>query len=352
MKQTGGSSSTPTMTLMDHIRELQKRFFAVAIVLVAGASLAYVFRDSIIDILLSPLDGQKLIYLSPAGGFSFIFLVSIYVGLAVSAPVFIHQLYCFIRPLLPKGIQRYSLRIFASSLVLLACGIAFGYFIAVPGALNFLYEFAETYVEASLTAESYLNFIVAYTIGLGLVFQLPLVLLLIHWIKPLSPGGLLKSERWIIVLAFVAAAIITPTPDPLNQSMVALPIVIIYQLGVVAVLLNIRSTSKQLRRQQAAGSNHAKQPSTTVTVAKEATPQARAMSPLHTAKHAQHTRQPHHQPRSASLDGIIIKPRPQHGTGVHAPSRPPAATAPERVAPRRPYRVGVYMDGVSPIVTA
>ncbi len=245
MAREGGASSTRKMTIMEHIREIQMRMFLVAGVFITGATLAYVFRDEIIHALLSPLGDQTLIYLNPAGGFSFIFLVSLYCGLALAAPFFIHQLYSFVRPTLPKKVRRYSMRIFLSALLLMIAGVAFGYLIAVPGALSFLNTFAEEYVVASLTADSYLNFIVAYTLGLGLVFQLPLVVMLIHWIKPMTPGGLMRSQRWLIVLAFIAAAIITPTPDPVNQSIIAAPIIAVYQFGVVGVSVDIRRTRKQ-----------------------------------------------------------------------------------------------------------
>lgn len=236
------------MSVMGHIQELQRRFVVSAVFLIVGATLAYVFRDKLIHILLSPLEGQSLMYLNPAGGFSFILLVSVYVGLALAAPVTIYQLFCFVRPMLSESAQKKSLLVLLSSLALLAGGVAFGYVFAIPGALNFLYEFAGDYVQASLTADSYLNFVVAYTLGLGLVFQLPILLMLIHWINPLTPSGLLKSERWVILGAFLAAAIITPTPDPLNQTIIALPIVVIYQIGLVAVLLSIRGEKRQLAK--------------------------------------------------------------------------------------------------------
>jgi len=169
------------------------------------------------------------------------------------------------RPALSSDVQRKSIQVLVSSSLLLITGILFGYFIAIPGALQFLQEFACEYVISALTADAYLQFIVSYTLGLGLVFQLPLLLMLIHWIKPLTPGGLMKSERWIIMLSFVAAAIITPTPDPLNQTIIALPIILVYQLGVSAVLINIFKTKRKntlaRRRSAATATQPALQPS-------------------------------------------------------------------------------------------
>lgn len=235
-------------TFADHVRELRNRFFLVATIFLLASCLAYVFRAPILSVLLSPLHGEKLVYLNPAGGFNFVLLISIYTGLALTIPILIQQLYGFLKPILPKRAQYYAGRLFIFSLLLLVAGVAFGYYLAIPGALHFLYSFASDYVTASLTADSYLNFVIAYTIGLGIVFQLPLLVLFFHWIKPLTPTGLLKSERWVILFSFVAAAIITPTPDPLNQTVIALPVVAVYQLGAVMVLVAIARQRKQVRQ--------------------------------------------------------------------------------------------------------
>lgn len=236
------------MSAKRHLRELQWRFMVIAVFFVIGACLAYSYRDILLPFLLQPLHGEKLVYLTPGGGFSFVFLVSIYAGLAMAFPAFLHQIYNFLRPALPTAAQRKSATIIISSVILLIAGIAFGYYVAVPNALTFLYGFADQYVESSLTAESYLNFVVSYTLGIGIVFQIPLLLLLINAIKPFTPGGIMKSEKWVVLGAFIVAAIITPTPDPVNQAIVAGPVIVVYQFGVIAVLVSI---AKAHRRKKA-----------------------------------------------------------------------------------------------------
>lgn len=303
-------------TLADHVRELRTRFFIVAVIFLAASSLAYVFRQPILQLLLSPLEGQKLIYLNPAGGFNFVLLISIYTGLALTTPVLIQQLYAFLKPALPASVQHYAGRLFVCSLLLLASGIAFGYYLAIPGALHFLYGFADQYVTASLTADSYLNFIIAYTIGLGLVFQLPLFLLFFHWIKPLTPSGLLKSQRWVILFAFIAAAIITPTPDPLNQTVIAVPVIGVYQLGAGAVLVSIGRQSKRNRvvHKRAAASTAFKERTTQVIVPTTPAP----------------------RPRRA-VDGFVTptRVRVHHPQSLARTAAPRATPRPASRAPRR-----------------
>jgi len=318
--------------MMDHIAELRTRFFVVAVVFIASSALAYTFRDQLIHLLLSPLGGQKLIYLNPAGGFNFIFLISMYVGIAFTAPLLIQQMYSFVKPALPEAAQKYSGVIFLSSSILLVAGIIFGYVFAIPGALHFLYSFASDYIVASLTADSYLNFLIAYTVGLGLVFQLPLILLLIHWIKPMTPGGLLRSERWVIVLAFIAAALITPTPDPLNQTIIALPIIVVYQIGVIAILLTIRKA----RRSQ-------KQALVPVAAAVVSPVVVNPQPVVATQVAPQPT--PHMR---RSIDGLMPPSTASHRPvpKLHTPAREAIAPAPRPLT--RPGSPRYFMDGVSP----
>lgn len=238
------ANASAAATFHDHLKELRARLFVVAVVFVAAASVAFSYKDWLLDVLMRPLEGEKLIYLTPAGGFSFIFQVSMYAGLVVAVPVLIYNIFRFIAPVLPSRTRLISVVVMLSSVMLLLAGVSFGYFYAIPAAMQFLIHFADGFVSASLTAESYLGFVMAYTAGLGLLFQLPLIIMFIHWIKPLSPLGLLKFERYMILLSFVAAAIISPTPDALNQVILAAPIIAMYQLGVIGVWISVRRTRR------------------------------------------------------------------------------------------------------------
>lgn len=239
-KPAPNTSGRDVKAFADHIGELRLRITWVVLAFIVASALAYQFRDVLVSIVLAPIGHQKLVYLTPGGGFNFIFQITMYAGAVVTAPVLIYQLYKFVQTALPLRARRYSVRIVAAATLLMIAGVCFGYFVAVPAALHFLTAFAGQYVQANLTADSYLNFVVAYVAGLGVLFQLPLLLIFWNWISPLSGKKLLSSERFIVLFAFIAAAIITPTPDPTNQAMVAVPIIFIYQLGVIAVLVTNR----------------------------------------------------------------------------------------------------------------
>ena len=233
---------------MDHIVEFRRRLMWVALVFVGGSSLAYTYHKQLLEIIMSPLQGQKLVYLTPGGGFSFIFQVSIYTGLILSAPFIVHHIYSFIRPALPERAQRSAGKVVLASFALITLGISYGYFVAVPAALYFLSGFAGDSVTPTLTADSYLSFFLSYIAGLAVLSLVPLLIIFWHWIKPMTPRGLLKSERWVILLAFIAAAVITPTPDAANQAMIAGPVILLYQFGIAAVLVSIARQKRLLRR--------------------------------------------------------------------------------------------------------
>lgn len=232
------SPATPIMTLHAHLKEARTRLFVIFAVFVLFSCAAYYVHDYLLTALLTPLHGEKLAYLNPGGGFSFIFAVTMWAGLALTTPVIIYSIYKFIAPALPRGAQARGGAVLFFSYLLFLAGAAFGYFYAIPGALNFLIGFGEGFVEAMLTADAYLNFVLVYTIGLGILFQIPIIMMLIHWITPLRPLRLLQFERYVIAGAFVAAAIITPTPDVANQLIVAAPFIGMYQVGLIGVALS------------------------------------------------------------------------------------------------------------------
>ena len=233
---------------MQHIYELRKRLFWTVLVGLALGTVVYSYHDFFLHLIMSPLGNEKLIYLTPAGGFAFIFSATMYVTAIGVLPFFLYQIYGFLRPAIPAHTNKLSIKMAFAALLLMSAGVTFGYVVAVPSGLQFLTTFASDYVVPSLTAESYLNFVFGYVLGIGLLFELPLVLLLVHWVYPLTMKQLLNSERFVIVLAFILAAIISPTPDALNQAMIAVPIIIVYQLGVIAVWISIRKKNKLAKK--------------------------------------------------------------------------------------------------------
>ena len=239
---------SPQLTLIDHLHELRTRLFWVILTLILASSASYAIKDQIMAVIMQPLGGQRLVYLTPIGGFNFIFKVSLYFGLAVILPVIIYHLYRFLEPLMNKQRKRSVAFFILASFALAIGGGAFASFAGLPAALHFLTGFTIENVSAMLTVESYLAFVVTYVLGFAALFQIPLVLMIINTIKPIPPKSLMGFQRFVILGAFIVAAIISPTPDVTNQAILAVPIILMYQIGVFMVWLQSRSIRKRQQR--------------------------------------------------------------------------------------------------------
>ncbi len=226
------------MTFLEHLKELQMRFFVVALAFLALAAVAFPYFDKIVTILVAPLgDTQKLVYLTPGGAFNFMIQVCLFVGLIGALPVFIYNLYRFIMPAVTKTHWQTALGYTLASLGLAIAGVVFSYYIMLPAAIHFLTSFNLYHIDAMLTVDSYFSFVMAYVGVAALLFQIPLIMLLINGATPLKPGKLMSHQGNIILVSFIIAAIVSPTPDALNQTILASPMVVMYQVGIVLVWL-------------------------------------------------------------------------------------------------------------------
>ena len=233
------SSAPETLPFIEHLHELRRRLFYVAVSVGIWSIGAYAIEHQLIRWLLRPSHGQNFIYTSPLGGIDFLFRLSLYVGIIMSIPVIVYQLLRYIEPLINKSTSRFIAIGSAVSGVLALAGVAFGYFFGLPAAMNFLlHQFTSVQIHPLLTIQSYMSFVMVYMLGSAMLFQLPLILIFINRIKPLKPSKLFHYERWVILLAFVLSGIMNPTPNIFAQLLVAGPIILMYQvgIGIIAVL--------------------------------------------------------------------------------------------------------------------
>ncbi len=219
-------------------------FWVVAAIFLASG-VAYPFLDTILGILTAPLGGQQLYYLTPIGGLSFSIKICLYVGILVTVPCFMYHLYRYLEPLIGAKLRQSTLLYMGAATILAVIGVSFAYFISLPGALHFLTGMELKNIQAMLTVDSYLGFVMTYLIGAALLFQIPLLLLIINRFTPLKPSKLMKIQRYVIVASFVIAAVISPTPDIMNQLLFALPIILMYEIGVVLVWLSNRKRGRK-----------------------------------------------------------------------------------------------------------
>ena len=243
-------SDPKVLTVGGHIQELRQRLFYVVSFLVVFTAIGYTIRNQLIEILIHPAENQQFIYTSPVGGFDFIFRISLYFGLALSVPILMYNLFQYLAPLLPSRSGSFVVKATITSYLLAIAGVCFGYFASLPAALNFLLnQFGTEQIEALLSIQEYMSFVMVYLVGFALLFQIPIILSFINRITPLKPSQLLGYQRYIILGAIILSAVLTPTADVVNMMIMAVPVIFMYQLGVIIVLLqNRRSRNKSAKK--------------------------------------------------------------------------------------------------------
>lgn len=237
---------------IEHIYELRRRLLLCLAFVALGSGLGYYLNDSLARLIQQPL-GEKLYFTTPTGGFNFIFILCVSFGMLVALPFIIYQTLAFLRPVLPKDHHLLHLWYAVCSFVLAMCGVAFAYFISLPAALHFLTSIGNSAnIQSLMATDSYFRFALTYLIGFAVLFQIPLLLIIINRISPLKPGKLLKAQRYVILGSFIVAAILTPTPDPFNQTLMAGPTILLFQLSIIIIW--IRNMKRPKTRAAAATS--------------------------------------------------------------------------------------------------
>lgn len=232
---------------IEHLHELRRRLFFVAVTLTAFSVAAYSVQQTVVRLLLAPSHGQHFIYTSPLGGLNFLIKVCLLVGIVCSIPVIVYQFLRYVEPLMREP-SRHFIRwgTFVSG-VLAVLGMAFGYFLGLPAALEFLLnQFTTAQIQPLLTIEAYLSFVSVYMLCAALMFQIPLIVLFINRIKPLTPGGLLRMERWVILFSVILAFIMNPTPNLISQFLIAIPMILTYQLAIGIIWWQSRGSRPKL----------------------------------------------------------------------------------------------------------
>lgn len=244
-------TANPELTFIQHVHELRKRLLITVVCVGVSAGIGWALFDHIIAILSKPFQ-QTLFYSAPTGELSFTIKVCLTFGLVVASPMVFYQLLRFIQPALNKLLRKQIIFFCCLSTVLAIGGAAFAYFVSLPLTLQFLLNMNSTgTIEPLISVDEYFNFVLAYIAGFALLFQIPIFVLIINKITPLTPTGLFKSFRYVVLFSFIASAIITPTPDPINQTIMAVPVIVLYFISAL-MLIAVQAARRKPKPQQAA----------------------------------------------------------------------------------------------------
>src|ERR1700732_4354397 len=241
------------MTFFEHLVELRKRIInsliAIAIgsfvgVYVAQYVIKYVTRPMLKALSDAHLD-PKLIYTHPAGFFNLIITLGIYIGIVLASPVVLYQIWLFVAPALYKHERSAIAGFLFSTVFLFLGGIAFGYFVALPYMLKFLVSFQGPVVPM-ISINEYFDLTLVVLLGLGLVFECPILVFFLSLFGIVTPKFLLKNIRYAILIISIVAAVITPTPDAMTMLIFMAPMIALYFVGIGVSAMVVRKKERQL----------------------------------------------------------------------------------------------------------
>jgi sec-independent protein translocase protein TatC len=232
------------MGFLDHLEELRWRLIKAIIGVVSGTIVCWFFIDWMMqDVLLRPITtlnanlspGQQPIHLQNLKPFGQLFLymqVALIGGVILSIPIVFYQLWAFIAPGLYSRERRYIKSIVFFSTFCFLSGIAFAYYVMLPAALQFFAGFGTTIIENNIAISEYMNFIISVMLAAGVVFELPMVSWFLSKLGILTPKFMRHYRRHAIVVIFILAAVLTPGTDPVSQVLLAIPLMILYELSI------------------------------------------------------------------------------------------------------------------------
>ncbi len=237
-------------TLLQHLGELRRRVFICVVAVLVGSAVSFAFFEQIIDILVEPArdlnlgTGGELIYTEVTELLTTAIKVSFVSGLILASPVLVYQGVMFVAPGLTGREKRYLFGFMPAVVLAFAGGVVFAYYILTPPALHFLLTFGGDVATPLIRISNIVNLMVRLLFWMGLSFETPLVMYLLAQLGIVTAGSLSRFRRYWMVVAFALAAIITPTVDPFNQALVAGPLLVLYELGILLARVAGRSRRK------------------------------------------------------------------------------------------------------------
>lgn len=220
------------MTLIDHLDELRRRIAISLVALAMGAAISFWKVKMIVRYLLIP-PVDKLVFFSPAEAFITYCKVAVFAGLILASPVIIFQCWRFISAGLADQEQKTILLFFPFSTLLFIAGAAFAFYAVIPWALRFLINFAAPDVIPILSISKYISFVIMLVLLFGAVFELPVAVVLLAKLGMVTPEFLARNRKYAIIVIFIAAAVLTPTPDAFTQVLMAVPLVVLYEISIL-----------------------------------------------------------------------------------------------------------------------
>jgi sec-independent protein translocase protein TatC len=227
------------MSFLEHLGELRVRITRGLIAVLVGLVIAFPLSQRMVDYLARPIQstGNTLVFLAVTEAFWVQMKVALIAGIFIASPAILWQVWRFIAPGLYDHERKYAAPFVIIGSLLFVGGGFFAIRIVIPYAVTFLLSYARPGLQPMISVGSYIDFLLKFTLAFGLVFELPLAITLASRLGLVTPQTLARNRKYAILGAFVAAAVLTPTPDMFNQALMAGPLIILYEVGIVAARL-------------------------------------------------------------------------------------------------------------------
>jgi len=235
---TEEKEDTNGMSLICHLEELRKRLIGSIIAIAIASLFCYFFIEQIMHYLTIP--AGKLYYMQPAEAFFTYMKVSIFAGLLLASPIVLYHMWRFFLPALTISERAIVGMIVPTSVFLFFLGLAFSFFFVLPAGVKFFLGFGNEDLQPLLSIGKYFDFVIAFVLPFGVIFELPLVIVVMAKMGFVSSAFLRKKRKIVIFMTFVIGAVISPTPDVFSQSMIAVPMVLLYEISLFIVRFILR----------------------------------------------------------------------------------------------------------------
>ena len=231
-------SDDGSMSLVAHLTELRSRLIKCLVAVAVGSCVGYYYIEEIMHYITLP--AGKLYYMQPSEAFFTYLKVACVAGFLLALPVVFWHVWRFFLPALTHRERAVLGVVVPASVVLFFAGLAFSFFLVLPAGIRFFMGFNSAELEAMFSVNKYFDFVIMFVMPFGFIFELPLVITIMGRMGIITSAFLKKYQRIVIFLSFVAGAVITPTPDVFTQSMIALPIIVLYEVGYFIVRYILR----------------------------------------------------------------------------------------------------------------
>ncbi|MCL2706802.1 MAG: twin-arginine translocase subunit TatC [Dehalococcoidia bacterium] len=220
-------------TVLEHLKELRKRILYSGAAVLVGLVFGMITATRILRLLTQLVPEGVLAALTPTENVTVWFQVGLTTGFIIAMPFLVYQLFAFIGPGLTKREKRFIFSIIPAITIMFLLGVVFAYFIALPQMLRFLVNFGEEFAQPVFSISSYINIVTRVLLFVGLIFETPLIIMGLARLGIVSPKWLAARRKWWILLSFIIAAIISPTMDIYSQTIFAIPMIVLMELGIL-----------------------------------------------------------------------------------------------------------------------